>query len=77
MREEETEEKPKFIVKGPEAKEQLTREIIEHDHKERIQPVHKKKVLPLHEPRHHGRHRKHPKHRSEENSSKETGHEEN
>ncbi len=69
--EDETEEKPKFIVNEPEAKEQLTREIIEHDQKERSHH-HQKKVLPLHKPQHHHRHNKHGKH-----GSRERGHDEN
>ncbi|XP_078379068.1 follistatin-related protein 1-like [Oculina patagonica] len=69
--EDETEENPKFIVNEPEAKEQLTREIIEHDQKERSHH-HQKKVLPLHKPRHHRRHNKHGKH-----GSRERGHDEN
>lgn len=69
--EDDTEEKSKFIVEGPEAKEQLTKEIIKHDQKERIH-LHQKKVLPLHKPRHHHRHKKHGNH-----GLRETGHNEN
>lgn len=67
-------EKHKYIVNGQEAEEQLTREKMKHDHKERIQ-VHKKKILPLHKPQHPGRHKKHHKHSSYENSSNEPDHE--
>lgn len=67
-------EKHKYVVNGQEAEEQLTREKMKHDHKERIQ-VHKKKILPLHKPQHPGRHKKHHKHSSYENSSKEPDHE--
>ena len=70
--EEDVDEEPsKFIVKGSEAKEQLTKEIIKHEQKERIH-LHKKKVLPLHKPRHHYRHKKHGNH-----GLRETGRDEN
>jgi len=44
--EDDVQEKPsKCIVKGPEATQQLTKEVIKHEKKERIH-LHKKKVLP-------------------------------
>lgn len=61
----------KFIVKGSKAKEQLTKEIIKHDQRERIH-LHEKKVLPLHKPRHHHRNKKHGNYGLREN-----GHSEN
>lgn len=65
------EETNKFIVKGSKAKEQLTKEIIKHDQRERIH-LHEKKVLPLHKPRHHHRNKKHGNYGLREN-----GHSEN
>ena len=72
--EDEREEKPKFIVNEPEAKEQLTRKIIEHDQKQRGH-LQQKKVLPLLKPRHQHRHKKHGN-RSNHGLRK-TGHDEN
>ena len=63
---EDQEEEQKFIVNGEEAKEQLTRKILEREKEQARQ--HLRKVLPLHKSRHHNRHRKHSKH-----SSRKTG----
>ena len=62
--------KHKFVVNGEEAKEQLTREIIQREKEERQSHHQQRKVLPLHKPRHH-RHRKHGKQGSRETDHRE------
>ena len=63
-------EEHKFIVNGEEAKEQLTREILERE-KEELAHQHQRKVLPLHKSRQHNRHNKHGKHGSRETGRRE------